>query len=250
MSAINPFHSREVDESEQRPASDVFRSSVASSESAINSRFASSGKFTTEQLEAGDDVGTPSNEPEFDPDDKRSLYERLQAQRDAKQEEFEHRNTFKNQMDHWRLDEDDAAFEDERRQRQLAQQQESARLHQEGAEFYRLARATQERVVMPDVSIATATPSVWEERARALKRKPPSKPTAALKVIKTHPSSAINSVGGSSIAGAAVGGEASGVNQHSTPRPSSEISTTKPGVPCCLPGMGDYGSDDDEDEED
>ena len=98
MSAINPFHSREVDESEQRPASDVFRSSVASSESAINSRFASSGKFTTEQLEAGDDVGTPSNEPEFDPDDKRSLYERLQAQRDAKQEEFEHRNTFKNQM--------------------------------------------------------------------------------------------------------------------------------------------------------
>ncbi len=97
--SYNPFHARQIDAAEQRSAADVFRSSAQASDAAINSRFSSGGKYTIEQLEAGaDETAAPAEAPEFDPDDKRSLYERLQAQKDAKQEEFEHRNAFKNQM--------------------------------------------------------------------------------------------------------------------------------------------------------
>ena len=35
---------------------------------------------------------------EDEPDDNRSLYERLKEQRDTKQEEWEHKNSFKNQV--------------------------------------------------------------------------------------------------------------------------------------------------------
>ena len=100
MSTYNPFHAKTVDAAEQRPAADVFRTSVQASDAAISSRFASGGKYTIEQLEAGADEAAPApaEASEFDPDDKRSLYERLKAQKDAKQEEFEHRNAFKNQM--------------------------------------------------------------------------------------------------------------------------------------------------------
>ena len=98
--SYNPFHAKTVDAAEQRPAADVFRLSVQASDAAISSRFASGGKYTIEQLEAGADEAAPApaEASEFDPDDKRSLYERLKAQKDAKQEEFEHRNAFKNQM--------------------------------------------------------------------------------------------------------------------------------------------------------
>ena len=50
-------------------------------------------------------------------------------------------------MDHWKLDVDDAAFEDDRIERQQQQQAEAARQRQEGAEFYKLARAAQERAI-------------------------------------------------------------------------------------------------------
>ena len=68
------------------------------------SRFATAGCFTAEQLEKGADLeaiqeSQASDGPDFDPDDKRSLYERLMEQKDAKQAEWEHRHTFKNQMD-------------------------------------------------------------------------------------------------------------------------------------------------------
>ena len=43
-----------------------------------------------------DDTDTPTAVPS-DPDDKRSLYDRLKEQKDAKQEEWEHKHTFKNQ---------------------------------------------------------------------------------------------------------------------------------------------------------
>ena len=91
------------------------------------SRFATAGCFTAEQLEKGADLeaiqeSQASDGPDFDPDDKRSLYERLMEQKDAKQAEWEHRHTFKNQMDHWRLDEDEAAFEEERLAKLKAQQ--------------------------------------------------------------------------------------------------------------------------------
>lgn len=48
----------------------------------------------------------------YDPNDTRSLYDRLKEVRDAKQEEWEEAHKFKNQMNHWKLDEDDAAFEE------------------------------------------------------------------------------------------------------------------------------------------
>ena len=44
-------------------------------------------------------------------------------------------------MDHWRLDEDEAAFEEDRLAKLRAQEAEAARLHEEGAQFYKLARA-------------------------------------------------------------------------------------------------------------
>ena len=95
--AFNPFHAREVDEASQRPATEVFKTSAAASEGAISSRFASSGKFTSEDLEADADLAN-APEAEEEPDDKRTLYERLQSQKDAKQAEFEYNNAFKNQM--------------------------------------------------------------------------------------------------------------------------------------------------------
>ena len=183
--SYNPFHAGQTDASEQRSTADVFKTSAKPAENAIASRFASSGKFTTEQLEAGDDEPGQSNadEPEFDPDDKRPLYERLKAQRDAKQEEFEHRNQFKNQMDHWKLDEDEAAFEDERLLKQQQQQAEAKRLHEEGAEFYKLARAAQETRVLPS---APAPPSHANAAARE-KRKapPPSRAKPTFKVLES-----------------------------------------------------------------
>lgn len=42
------------------------------------------------------------------------MYDRLKEQKDAKQEEWEEQHKFKNQMDHWKLDADDAAFEEVR----------------------------------------------------------------------------------------------------------------------------------------
>jgi len=49
---------------------------------------------------------------EHDPNDRRTLYERLKEQREAKQEVWEEEHKFKNQMDHWKLGEDDVAFEE------------------------------------------------------------------------------------------------------------------------------------------
>jgi hypothetical protein len=85
---------------DQRPASEVFKSSAAVKESQLKSRFSSTGQFTAAQLEAGDDdQGTEAvPEPEFDPEDKRCLYDRLQAQKDAKQEEWDKEHQFKNQV--------------------------------------------------------------------------------------------------------------------------------------------------------
>ncbi|KOO35935.1 hypothetical protein Ctob_008418 [Chrysochromulina tobinii] len=251
--SYNPFHAKTVDAAEQRPAADVFRLSVQASDAAISSRFASGGKYTIEQLEAGADEAAPApaEASEFDPDDKRSLYERLKAQKDAKQEEFEHRNAFKNQMDHWKLDDDDAAFEDERRQRQFEQQQESARLHQEGAEFYRLARAAQQTVAKPAVSIAPPVPSIWEGRARAEKRKLPTKPTGALRVVKTQPGPAACACSGSAVTGGTAPGGGScstcAVSAASTVASGAAATATHAATAIAmLPGMGDYGSDEDE----
>ena len=229
--SYNPFHAGQTDASEQRSASDVFKTSAEPAENAIASRFASSGKFTSEQLEAGDDEGANADEPEFDPDDKRPLYERLKAQRDAKQEDFEQRHQFKNQMDHWKLDEDEAAFEDERLLRQQQQQAEASRLHEEGAQFYKLAREARETTRA--VPSAAPPPSHANAAARE-KRKPPppsrAKPT--FKVLKAD-----SGVAAPTAAGAGAGAASS--------IPTAAEGEAAPG----LPGMALYddSSEDDED---
>ena len=87
-------------------------------------------------------------------------------------------------MDHWRLDDNDAAFEDERQERDKQQRAEAARLHEESSQFYRLARASQERTI--DTKPAPASSSL----ARlAEKRKPQQQAQrlSCVKVVKTMP---------------------------------------------------------------
>lgn len=145
---MSKFHAREVSEEELRPTHEVFGSSKPKPDSDFKARFASSGKFTSEQLESGN-VDEPEVAPEADeavdddgpdPNDNRTLYEKLQEQKNAKQEEWEEKHKFKNQMDHWRLDEDDAAFEEDRLKQLAAQESEASRHREEGAQFYKLAR--------------------------------------------------------------------------------------------------------------
>mmetsp|Transcript_6691 Transcript_6691/g.22860 ORF Transcript_6691/g.22860 Transcript_6691/m.22860 type:complete len:301 (+) Transcript_6691:46-948(+) len=71
-----------------------------------------------EALVATDKITPHVDGEEEEPEDNRTLYEKLKEQKDRKQEEWEFNNTFKNQMGHWRLDEEDAAFEAERADRE------------------------------------------------------------------------------------------------------------------------------------
>ena len=50
-------------------------------------------------------------------------------------------------MEHWKLDEHDAAFEDDRQERDKQRRVEAARVHEESSQFYQLARAVQERTI-------------------------------------------------------------------------------------------------------
>lgn len=257
----NPFNAKEVDESDLRSTAEVFSSSSKALESGIASRFASSGKYTTEQLEDGADLaelekgglqasGRGAHADEPDPDDKRSLYERLKAQKDAKQEEFEHNSAFKNQMDHWKMDEDEAAFEDARLLKMRQQEVEAMRLADESSQFYQLARAAQERTIAEPVRASTSG-------AAAVKRKaPPPKPTLkpAFKVLKAAP----KGEGGTSTAatsGAAAAAKVTSAAASAAAPAASPAPSALPGAPPApsaggLPGMGAYDdSDDDDDDE-
>ena len=155
---------------EIRAVADVFKSSVRPPEP--SSRFATAGRFTAEQLEKGADLeaiqdAEQGDALDFDPEDKRSLYERLQEQKDAKQAEWEHKHTFKNQMDHWRLDGDDAGFEDDRLEKQRRQHAEATRLRDESAQFYKLARAAQERPLPAAVPAAVPAAAFGERKRKA-----------------------------------------------------------------------------------
>lgn len=212
--SLNPFHAKEA--AEQRSASDVFKNAASKPDSEFKSRFASGGKFDADQLEKGADLSErpQTDEPEADPEDRRSLYDRLQSQKDEKQEEWDKAHQFKNQMDHWRLDEDDAAFEEERQKKLREQQAESARLSEESAEFYKLARGAQEHA-MREPSAARA-PSAWEGK----RKQPPKRTLPAFKVQRP---------GGASAPPAAA------------PAPAPAAGG--------LLGLGAYGSDDDSDGE-
>ena len=80
-------------------------------------------------------------------------------------------------MDHWRLDEDESGWEDERQEKLRMQQAEAARLHAESAEFYHLARATRERKVTAPMPPPKAAPPAADKRKR---------PGAALPAFKVQ----------------------------------------------------------------
>jgi hypothetical protein len=234
---LNPFNAQTTAEEDLRSTGDVFKSSVPKPADDLKARFGSSGSYTTSQLEQGadlvgglragksadaaaaeeEDEQPAESEPQFDPDDSRSLYDRLKEQKDQKQEEYEEKHKFKNQMDHWRLDDDDAAFEEERVEKQAQQQALAARQHEEGKEFYKLARATQERPLQP--------PPKPRAAADPPSKKRPAGPLGAIKVVKAQ----------------------KGAAAAPAPVAPADAPAPKPAAAAALPGMGAYSdSDDDE----
>ena len=134
-------------------------------------------------------------------------------------------------MDHWRLDEDEAGFEDDRQEKQRLQQAEAARLHAESAEFYQIARATRERKVTP-MPAAAAAPML-EKGLAADKRKRRDTALPAFKVHKKESTAAtVTARPDASVPLAADVGRA--------PAPVDEHPAASGG----LPGMDAYGDDD------
>jgi hypothetical protein len=125
-------------------------------------------------------------------------------------------------MDHWRLDEDESGWEDERQEKLRMQQAEAARLHAESAEFYHLARATRERKVTAPMPPPKAAPL----GAAADKRKRPGAALPAFKVQKKEAAAA-------AVPLAAAAGRA----------PAAPVAE-EPAAGGGLPGMDAYGDDD------
>jgi hypothetical protein len=169
--------------------------------------------------------------------DNRTLYEKLKEQRDAKQEEFDHKHTFKNQMDHWRLDEDDAAFELDRVERLQADAERQRADEDEDAFRYKAAMLSRTKLASdaPAVLLATTLPAAPAPDVGGqvgAKRKVPFS-IAPVGVIK-----AIAKKGASGVAAASL---AAG------PRASAPAAAAA-AVPSALPGMSAYdGSDSDGD---
>ena len=195
---------------------------------ALQSRFASSGKFTTGDLESGadlverpdaDDAAKEAEEPE---DDGRSLYARLKEQKDLKQEEWEEAHKFKNQMDHWRLDEDDAAFEEERVAKLRRREAEAERHTEESKQFYRLARAAQER---PVAAPQPARPAgAWADGPRKTALQPKKRPGPPIALIRPSKEAKIDAA---------------------PPAAPPAAAAAPAAAPSVLPGMGEYSDSDD-----
>mmetsp|Transcript_35740 Transcript_35740/g.76301 ORF Transcript_35740/g.76301 Transcript_35740/m.76301 type:complete len:257 (-) Transcript_35740:242-1012(-) len=256
---MSRFNVQQASAEDQRPAHEVFKSARNQDET-FKSRFETAGRFTTQQLESGADLEVAASEqpasnedgqPEFDPNDTRSLYEKLKEQRDAKQEEYEEKHKFKNQMDHWRLDEDGAQFEDERIEQQQRQQAEAQRKHEEGAEFYKLARAAQEREI-PEPPKLDVTP--WESKPGAVsKRKRTELPKMAVRVVAKQ-KGATNTVVSRASAPTRVPAPAPAAAPAAAPAPTpAPAAAPAPAVSESesvavgggLPGMDDYSDDED-----
>jgi len=124
-------------------------------------------------------------------------------------------------MDHWRLDEDESGWEDERQEKLRMQQAEAARLHAESAEFYHLARATRERKVAAPMPPPKAAPPAADKRKR---------PGAALPAFKVQKKEAA----AAAVPLAAAAGRA----------PAAPVAEEEPAAGSGLPGMDAYGDDD------
>lgn len=198
-----------------------------------------------EAIVLADRISTDLKEPEVAAKaDNRTLFERLKEQRDAKQDEWEHKHTFKNQMDHWRLDDEDAAFEGERVDRLRAEAEQQRAEADEDLMRYRAAMAVKTRRAEPEPSdllapVAAAVPPEQGERA-AGKRKA-ALPTAPIG-LRVKP------VAKRAREGAAVAAPSSAA----TPTPPQARAQGQPNegaraVACVLPGMAAYDDDDDDD---
>ena len=110
-----------------------------------------------------------------------------------------------------------------------AQEALAAQRREEGSQFYKLARAAQERTI-PALPAPSAQKAKFGERpaeqGRRNKRPALGMPIAAVKVVKPN-------------AGAAVSNAVSGKAQA----PAS----TQDSPACLLPGMGEYSDSDDDD---
>ena len=207
-------------------------------ENLLAKTFTSAGRFTAQELEASttaasgqDDTaatnvvasasdaacsgggGCGSDEAH---DDTRPLFDRLKEQRDKKQDKWETEHAFKNQMQHWRLDERDARFEESRRDAIERAAELAAQRRSEGAASYKEARAAVLRLA---ASVPLPT-----EAAVTVPRKRKSAARPAVQLVKIRKGETEEARCSASVGGAPA----------SSPQPLGS-----------LPGMDAYGSDSD-----
>jgi len=118
-------------------------------------------------------------------------------------------------MDHWRLDADDAAFEDARQERDKQLRAEAARLHEESSQFYQLARASQEK----SLEDKRPPPSTIHSRGIEKRKQQQAPRLNCVKVLKAAPKN----------------------DQPKTHSPAPAATVA------CLPGMDAYSDDSDGD---
>lgn len=194
-----------------------------------------------EALVAVDKISIVGEEEEEVPQvDNRTLYEKLKEQKDKKQEEWEHANTFKNQMSHWRLDEDDAAFERERVERLHEASARKKSEEDEDLERYRLAMLMRTK---PASEPAAVLPGLAPAPPRAGAAAVPGAPAPTAKRKAALPSA---------VAVRVVSKKAREGSQHSTEPSPATAAKAKPApatseAPPRLPGLDAYGDDSDDD---
>ncbi|KAJ1625611.1 hypothetical protein T492DRAFT_1038562 [Pavlovales sp. CCMP2436] len=181
-----------------------------------------------EAIVLADRIVTDLTEASVEPKaDNRTLFERLKEQKDAKQDAFDHNNTFKNQMDHWRLDDDDAAFESDRAERNRADADKQRAEADEDLLRYKAAMAVKTRKLQPDavamllpLPMAAPPPPEPKEQAGA-KRKAAPIGLKVKPVVKKGTASQV------------------------LPAAAAGLSTApRTAAPCLLPGMGEYDDSD------
>jgi hypothetical protein len=179
-------------------------------------------------------LDAPSDEPKAD---RRTLYEKLKEQKDAKQDAWEHQHTFKNQMDHWRLDEEDAEFERERVERLHADSEKQRAEEDEDLRRYKEAMLTKTKHAEPDpaalLSSASPRPPPEQTEGAGSKRKAPF--PAAPVGLKVR---AVAKTGSAPAAGMQPA--------RSEPRrPEAQTTALATSPACALPGMALYADSDD-----
>jgi len=140
----------------------------------MNERFSSGGKFTSVMLDSAEDlkaVEKKRTEPELTEEDKRPLYDKLKETADLKEEEWQEAHKFKNQMSHWKLDEDDANFEEEHQTNKREAMEKRMREDEEDRLLYEATLAARTKPI-----VAPAKKPVPKKDEPSAKRKKASAP--------------------------------------------------------------------------